>query len=103
MTDLTINERLARIEASQDHITAQLDKLAENRDRSSERLVRVEAQVSHVLEQMPLVHKNTTHVAHDDGWREAKEDAESDRRAVIAIGISLIAIVVATYEAIWGG
>jgi len=49
---------------------------------------------------MPEIRKNAEHNAERDGWFDAKEDAQVDGRARFAIGISLLALLTSTANAI---
>jgi len=79
---LSIHERLARIEGLLAHLA------------TNERLARVEEQLRHIDDQMPQIARNAISDAQSKGWQAAKEDGQADKRAVIAIIVSILALLV---------
>jgi len=100
MTEKQVSERLASIEASLKHIVKAVDDAARTRETTIERLTRAESRLEHIEKQMPEIRKNAEHNAERDGWFDAKEDAQVDGRARFAIGISLLALLTSTANAI---
>ena len=86
-----MRERLVRVETA-------INSLA-----TAERLGRIEEKVDHIDRQMPQVARNAIAEARTEGWHNAKEDGEKDRRATWAVVVSALALLVAAYTAFVGG
>jgi len=89
-----LNERLARIEGALEHVVKAVDVAAAHREDTADRLARVEQRIEHMERNMPTVRENARNVARASGWQAAKEDAQDDRRAALAIVISVLALFV---------
>jgi len=86
-------ERLARIEADIQHVIRAVDRTENMMPGVGDRLTRVEERAKKLEESLPQVARNTVKAAYEEGWKEAVEDAQGDRKASVAIVISALALV----------
>jgi len=86
-----MGERLSRIEAGLDHVIKSVDRAEQTRESTLERLTRVEARIDQVEKHIPQIDRNAIRGAKSEAWRNAKEDAADNRRATVAIGVSVLA------------
>jgi len=93
MDESVMHERLARIEASLEHVVKAVDKAQEDRDTASAQLVRLETRVGYIEGQIPQVRENSIRAAERDGAAHARDDSETDTRARWALGISTLAFL----------
>jgi len=86
-----MGERLSRIEAGLDHVIKSVDRAEQTRESTLERLTRVEARIDQVEKHIPQIDRNAIRGAKSEAWRNAKDDAADNRRATVAIGVSVLA------------
>ena len=106
MTDSDLKSDMAAIKATLGHVKASVDRAEE--DRSSHqretsktlgemdrRLTTVEGRVAHIDRQMPQVQRSSLHDAQEDGWKDAKQDSQSDWFKIGSLLISALSLIVA--------
>lgn len=100
MDNNTTNERLARIEASLDHVVKSVDKAQESRDEYIVRLSRLEEKIHRVENELPSIEQNTIQNAQQRARRDYENREKTDDNSTRAFVVSIFALIISAGSAI---